>query len=152
LTRHNLDERFALTRIGPVADDELHRAVPRMDGAGPVNEDGRVQTIEPDIAEMTLVDPVADRALAKAGCRQRVELAGAAVSAVAVEELVGAHAPFDHRHNRPPLVRKIPVMVLPTRLRGRHAKSPPEDLPQRRTTCWICAFADARLWFVRRAR
>src|SRR5215469_2786018 len=137
----DLKQRVALAGISPLVDHDLHRTVAFVDGARPVHAKRDAEPIESDIPEMSFLDLPSGCRLAKTVRRQCVELARATVSTVAAYEFIGAQAPFDHRHNGPPMMSFYPpdwraLMINPAgkystaeddtldlRLRGRKALS-----------------------------
>jgi hypothetical protein len=73
----------------------LHHPIPLMDRAGPPPHGGGAQTIKTDISEVTLMNLIPRHRLAESLVRQRVELATAAISTVAVGKLGALDLPFD---------------------------------------------------------
>jgi hypothetical protein len=67
-----------------------------MDGAGPTEDAGRAQTVEPRRAVKALLDVEYRQPAAMPVRRQRVELAGAAIVAIAVAEFPPLDLPRDH--------------------------------------------------------
>jgi hypothetical protein len=63
-----------------------------------MHEESASESIEPNVAEMTLVDLPGGCGFTEAVRRQRVELTRTTIGAIAIREFVGAHAPFDRRH------------------------------------------------------
>src|SRR5262245_20343039 len=87
LSRQDLRKGIPLTHIRAIVDDDLHYPVTLMDRAGPAPHGGGAQTIETDITKVALVDLISRHCLTESLVRQRVELAAAAISAVAVDKL-----------------------------------------------------------------
>src|SRR3954468_24464971 len=56
-TMANRDQGFALTLVGALIDDGLHRATTLKDGAWPGIEQGKVEAVQRHITEVALVDP-----------------------------------------------------------------------------------------------
>ena len=73
----------------------LHHPIPLMDRAGPPPHGSGAQTIETHISKITLMNLITRHRLAEALLRQRVELAAAAISTVAVGKLGTLDLPFD---------------------------------------------------------
>jgi hypothetical protein len=69
-----------------------------MDRARPVPHNGGAKTVQLHIAKMSLGDLIAGDRLAESLIRQGIELATAAIGAVAIDELSRLHGPF-HRHD-----------------------------------------------------
>src|ERR1700722_2807093 len=95
LPRQDLHQRIALAGIRALIDDELHATVALMHRGRPVIGGHSPQTIQPDIAEMSLVDMIACDRFAEALVRQRVELAGTGIDTIAVGEFGTLDFPFD---------------------------------------------------------
>src|SRR3990170_3463423 len=92
-------DRLALRGIGALVDQDDTLAVALMDRAGPVDEDGEVQSIEPDFPKCAVLDVPYPPALAFAGGWQRVEVAWTAPVAVARDERLALQEPgFGHRN------------------------------------------------------
>ena len=71
--------------------------------AGPAENPDEPQSIELGAAVMAALDFHASNRLAGSVCRHGVELARAAISAIAVDEFARLHCPFDVGHGIPPL-------------------------------------------------
>jgi hypothetical protein len=92
-------QRLALRRVGAHVDHRQHAAVALVNGAGPRPDVDRAEAVQARRAEMALLDlPGGDRD-ARAVGGQRVELAGAAVGAVAVDDMRALDAPMDLGHD-----------------------------------------------------
>jgi hypothetical protein len=85
--------KTALRGICALVDQNKPLAVALVDCAGPVDEHGEVQPVEPDVAERALLDVPAPPAFAFAGGRGCIEVAGAAPIAVAGDENFSAQVP-----------------------------------------------------------
>jgi len=96
LAAHDLFERVALRLVGVFRNDQLPCAVALVDGSGPAPHAGCQQSVQLDVAEMPFIDLIAARRAAIAVRRQRVELARAAIVAVAVNELTSPDTPVNH--------------------------------------------------------
>src|SRR5437868_10360541 len=97
LTADDAKNAVALGLAPALVHNRLHLAVPEMDRPGPGEHAGEAQAIERRLAMVALVDLNADHRLAIAVRRQRIELAGAAIGAVAIGEFTPFEFPFDHR-------------------------------------------------------
>src|SRR5205823_8300350 len=86
----------ALRLARPFVHDRLRLAVSEMDRPRPGKDAGKAQTVERGFPVMAGVDLHADHRLAIAMRRQRIELAGAAISAIAVGEFTPFEHPFGH--------------------------------------------------------
>src|SRR5262249_40478838 len=71
-----------------------------VDGAGPAKDPHEFEAIESGRSVVTLLDLEAANGLAVTVRRQSVELAGAGVGGVAVEEFTALDGPFGIRHGR----------------------------------------------------
>ena len=115
-------ERIALSRVGALVDDYLHGAVALMNGARPRIERDRVEAVQPEVAEMTLVDPPPGDRPAGAVRGQSHELARASVIAVAVREMRPLDAPIDCRHGLLPVLFYLcGLMCMTHQTRAFHA-------------------------------
>ena len=103
LALKNTHERLTLSRIGTLIDNNLHGAVSLMNSARPRIKRHRVEAVQPDVAEMALVDPPPGDRLAGAVCGQSHKLTRAPVIAVTVREMRPLDAPIDCRHDPDPL-------------------------------------------------
>jgi hypothetical protein len=77
-------------------DDRLHLPMPFVNGTRPPHGKRHFQAVETALPEVSLVDPEEADRPAGAVCRQRVELAGAGISAVAVAEFKSVKLPISH--------------------------------------------------------
>src|SRR5215472_1509109 len=84
--------------FGTAVDDHLHRAVALVDRPRILQQQHRAQTVEANRAEMPLFDVEAEKSLAIALRRQRVELTRAAIGAVTVAQFRPLDAPFGRHH------------------------------------------------------
>src|SRR5258708_7668770 len=82
-------------RPPPVAD-RLHPGAALMNGRRPGDGEGGVQAIQPGRPEMAGIDVEEDDRPAVAVRRPGVELARAAIGAIAVDELHAMEFPIDH--------------------------------------------------------
>src|ERR1022692_4996839 len=98
LACHDLDERIALLLVGAFVDDNLHGAIALVYRAGPAVYRGCAQAVKLYVAEMPFLYLVSNGRAAAAVRRQRVELAWAAIRAVAVGELLAVNLPVDVCH------------------------------------------------------
>ena len=92
-----------MLRIGPFVDDPQDLAVTFVDGAWLGPEHGRFETIQPDVAEVALVDAQRDDRPAIASRGQGIELTGASPVAVAGGELRSLYHPVDVGHGISPI-------------------------------------------------
>src|SRR5262245_40222581 len=100
LTGEDAQQRRPL-RLGCAFVDHHRRfALALVDRTRPAEDSDELQAIELGRAVMTLLDLEAADRLAMSVRRQSVELAGAAVGAVAVDELTSLDGPFGVRHGR----------------------------------------------------
>jgi hypothetical protein len=82
-TMDNRDQGFALTLVGALVNDGLHRAPTLKDGTWPSIQQGKVEAVQRHITEVALVDPHHLKAAAVALRGPALELTWAAVVAVA---------------------------------------------------------------------
>src|SRR5262249_10762495 len=117
LARQDFEQCVALRGIGTLVDDDLHGAITLVHRRRPMPCSRHPQSVEPHLAEITLLDLPCPRRFAETVCRQGVELARASVRAIAVGELGRLDAPFDC-HGRSPIKRSRYSFVLaePTNL------------------------------------
>src|SRR5205823_1653572 len=104
-------ERLALRVARALVDHRLHGATALVDRARPGVEVERAEAVQADVAEMAFIDAERHHRAAITVLRQGVELAGAAVIAVAVDEMRTFDAPRGLGH-RVLLVRR-PRAITP---------------------------------------
>jgi len=96
LAAQNAQERCALSGRCAAVNDMDAFAFAFMDRPGPAKDAARTESVEPRRAVITLLDVEHGKAMAMAMGRQRVELAGAAIVAIAVTELLALDFPWRH--------------------------------------------------------
>src|SRR5262245_12283992 len=89
-------QRLALRLVGPLVDDQQGLAVAFMDRSRPLHHADGLQPVQLHVAEMAFLDGEAADGLAEAVRRRRIELAPAAIGAVAGDQLVGLNNPGNH--------------------------------------------------------
>ena len=102
LSRHDVEQRFALLRRRALVDDRLQLTVALVQRAGKINGRRENQAVEFGVFEMPLGDPHADHALAIAFSRQGIEIARTAKCAVAVLDPFAFETPVGCSHGKPP--------------------------------------------------
>jgi len=93
---HDLQQGVPLRLIRADVEHGLHGPLTLVDGAGPRHGERHLQCVEPDVTEAPLVDAEERDCPAVAVCRRGVELARAAIPAVAVPELDAVEFPVGH--------------------------------------------------------
>jgi hypothetical protein len=100
LPGEDAQQRRALRFTSPLVDHDRRFAFALVNGPRPAEDSHKLEAVELGRTVMTLLDlEPADR-LAMSVRRQSVELAGAPVGAVAVDELTSLDGPFGVRHGR----------------------------------------------------
>src|SRR6185312_11076888 len=90
------EQRLALSLVGPLVDDQEGLAAAFMDRSRPLHHGDGLQAVQLHLAEVAFLDGEAADGLAEAVRRQRIELAPAAIGAVAGDQLVGLNIPGNH--------------------------------------------------------
>jgi hypothetical protein len=98
LTRKDAKERFPLGFGCLLVNDHRGLTSTFVDGAGPTKDAGKSNTVQLGVAVIALIDLHADNSLAKSVRWEGIELARAAVGAIAVGKLAGLYHPFRIRH------------------------------------------------------
>ena len=98
LAGEDREDGGALPLVGALVDDCLRFAVAVMDRARPGEQRRPMQSVEPDLAEMPLVDAHRHRRAAVAPAREGVELTGAAPVTTAGAQFRSLDAPVDVSH------------------------------------------------------
>src|SRR5215469_14528411 len=87
LAAHDSENGLALRWSGALIDDRLDLAMSFVNGTRPREQGAKAQSVEFGIAVMTLVNPNGDHRHTIAVSRQRIELARAAVCAIAMRKI-----------------------------------------------------------------
>src|SRR5262245_5899800 len=92
LPTQNLQQCFSLLLIGALIDDRQCLAMALMDRTRPSKDCGSLDAVQPDIAEMALIDSQGDDCAAITSREYGIELTGASPVTIAGGEL----GPLDH--------------------------------------------------------
>jgi hypothetical protein len=98
LTRKDAKEGIPLGFGCLLVNDDRSLTSAFVDGAGPTEDAGKSKTVQFGVAVIALIDLHADNSLAKPVRWEGIELARAAVGAIAVGKLAGLYHPFRIRH------------------------------------------------------
>jgi hypothetical protein len=92
----DVSQSLALLGSGPLVDDVQALATGLVNRSRPAEYARRPQAVEPDRAVKARLNVVDGKPAAIAVGRQRIELAGAAIVAIAIAEFGAPNLPFDH--------------------------------------------------------
>src|SRR5262249_15273848 len=103
LATENAQQRSTLRLVCALVDHDRRFALTLVNGARPAEDSHEFQTVECGRSVMAALDLEPAHRLAMSVRRQSVELTGATVGAVAVDEFASLDGPFRVCHGSPPV-------------------------------------------------
>ena len=96
LAGEDAQQGLALSRCGPLIDDQLHLTVTFVDGSGPGHHLRYLEAVKPGTAVIPFIDGIAEDRLAITVGRPSIELARAAIRTITIGEISRLDHPVDH--------------------------------------------------------
>ncbi len=103
LARHDVEKRLSLFRCGALIDDRLNLPIALVQRSREIDSYHEHETIELGTLEVSLGNPHAEDALARAVGRRGIEIAGATKRAIAVLDPFAFETPVRCSHGTPPI-------------------------------------------------